>query len=296
MCSKKKLVVLLLTSIMSVSTWGQLGDLARIDYTILPSSADFEFNRLRFLFNYPIKLDGKQSYLFLGLDYSNINVIYGSGTPRPFDIEDLNGFQLLDLNIAYTQKLRNDWRLGLRFTPGISSNLRADELTFDDVFFSGDAVFIKDKKDDTTLKRPYRLILGVSYSQNRGFPFPLPFVSYYRKFHPNWSFNLGVPKTNLQYHFSKQNRLKLFAQLDGFTSNIQSGVTLDNGVAEQINMSLILTGLQYEYHIGDHVEFSVRTSYILDRNVNLRDSNNDDLLLIDDSNGLSLRAVLRFKI
>jgi len=296
MCSKKRLLLPILTLFMATSTWAQLGDLARIDHTILPSTADFEFNRLRFLFNYPIKLNDKQSYLFLGLDYSNINVIYGSGTPRPFDIDELNGFQLLDLNIAYTKKLKKDWRLGIRFTPGISSNLKANQLTLDDVFFSSDLVFIKDKKDDTSLKRPYRLILGVSYSQNRGFPFPLPFISYYRKFHPNWSLNLGVPKTNLQYHFSKRNRLKFFAQLDGFTSNIQSGVTLDNGVAEQINMSLILTGLQYEYHINEHLEFSIRSAYILDRNVNLRDSRNNDLLLIDDSNGLSLRTVLRFKI
>lgn len=53
----------------------QLADLARLDYTILPATdSDFEFNRSRVSFNYPIKLNKKQSYLFLGLGYSNWNI------------------------------------------------------------------------------------------------------------------------------------------------------------------------------------------------------------------------------
>ncbi|MDO1501668.1 DUF6268 family outer membrane beta-barrel protein [Winogradskyella maritima] len=274
----------------------QLADLARLDYTILPATdSDFEFNRTRASFNYPIKLNDKQAYLFLGLDYSNINITFGDNEV-PFDKEELNGFQLIDLNIGYTFKINKKWRFGARFTPGVSSNLRASDLDTDDVVFSGDVVFINDKKNDPSARKPNRLILGVSYSQNRGFPFPLPFISYYRKFTEKFSYNLGVPKSNFQYHISDAHRLKLYAQLDGFTSNIQQGTLITGEQPERFNMSLILSGLQYEFHFKEHFEFYLRSAYILDRSVQLLDSGNNEIFEIDNSNGFSLRTGLRIKI
>ncbi|WP_299677143.1 DUF6268 family outer membrane beta-barrel protein [uncultured Dokdonia sp.] len=274
----------------------QLADLARIDYTILPAKdSDFEFNRTRASFNYPIKLNDNQTYLFLGLDYSNINITYGD-EEVPFDRDDLNGFQLIVVNIGYTSKINEKWRFGARLTPGVSSNLRASDLDIKDIVFSSDVVFINDKKDDPTALKPNRLILGVSYSQNRGFPFPLPFISYYRKFAEKFSYNFGVPKSNIQYHISDAHRIKVYAQLDGFTSNIQQGTTINDERPERFNMSLILSGLQYEFHFKEHFEFYLRSAYILDRSVQLRDSRNNEIFEIDNSNGFSLSTGLRIKI
>ena len=289
----KLLSVLILFSTLASA---QLNDLARIDFTILPAgNSDIEYNRIRALFNYPIKLKKEGTYLFLGLDYSHINLIMGDSPS--FDKKEIDGFQLLDLNIGYTTPLKNDWRLGVRLTPGFSSNLTANDLTFEDIVLSGDIVFIKDKTKDETVAKPWRLMLGVSYSGNRGFPFPLPFISYYRKFNPNWSYNIGVPKSNLQYHISENHRLKLYAELDGFTSNLQRGVLVNNNeVAESINISLILGGLQYEYHINDHLEFYARSSYIFSNSVNLRDDGKNNIESLDNSNSLYLRTGIRFKI
>lgn len=274
----------------------QLTDLARIDYTLLPATeSDFEFNRTRALFNYPFKLNKKEAYLFIGLDYSNINITYGDAIV-PFDKEELNGFQLIDLNIGYTYKMNEKWRFGARFSPGVSSNLRATNLDMEDLVFSGDIVFIKDSKNDPSVEKPSRLILGVSYSQNRGFPFPLPFISYYKRFSENFSYNLGVPKTNLQYHISDAHRLKLYAQLDGFTSNIQEGTVINHERPERFNMSLILSGLQYEYHFQNRFEFYVKTAYVFYRRVELRDKRNREIFLIDDSNSFYLQTGLRVKI
>ncbi|NHF60652.1 hypothetical protein FK220_014955 [Flavobacteriaceae bacterium TP-CH-4] len=276
---------------------GQLSDLARLEYTNLPSlSTDFEFVRTRALVNYPIKLDGKGSYLLIGLDYSNINLILGNGE-RPFEQREIDGFQIFDFNIGYTAKINEDWRFGVRVVPGFSSNLSAQKLGFDDAVLSGDLVFIKDKKSSPGIDTPFRLIVGLSYGGNRGFPYPLPFISYYRKFHPKWSYNLGIPKTNLQYHISEKHRMKANLQLDGFTANIQNGLSLTTGqVAESINMSSILSGLQYEFHFSEHLEFFLRSSYIIVRDLQLRDGQKDNILLLDNSHGLSLRTAIRLKI
>tara|TARA_R110000868_G_scaffold301333_1_gene561792 strand:- start:233 stop:1120 length:888 start_codon:yes stop_codon:yes gene_type:complete len=289
----KLLSVLLLFSTLASA---QLNDLARIDYTILPAgNSDIEYNRVRALFNYPIQLEKEDTYLFLGLDYSNINLLMNENPS--FDNEELNGFQLLDLNISYTKPLKNGWRLGVRLTPGFSSNLTANDLNFEDIVLSGDVIFIKDKKNYENVSKPWRLMVGLSYSENRGFPFPLPFISYYRKFNPNWSFNVGVPKSNLQYHISDKHRLKLYAELDGVTSNLQRGVLVDGSeVAESINMSLILGGLQYEYHFTKHLQFYARSSYIFSNTVNLRDGSKNNIKSLDNSNSLYLRTGIRFKI
>ena len=183
----------------------------------------------------------------------------------------------------------------VRFQPGISTNLTAKNLNSNDLVFSGDVVFIKKFEND--FDKPSRLIVGLSYSQNRGYVFPLPFISYYKKFRPDWSYNLGIPKTNLQYHLSDKHRFKLFGQLDGFTSNIQNGA-LVNGTdtAEIINMSLINGGLQYEYHFTNHLQLDLRAAYNFSLNNKLKDGSNNTLFTIDNDSRSYFRAVLRFKI
>jgi len=275
----------------------QISDLARIEYTNLPGlSTDFEFSRVRALLKYPVRLNGNGSYMVFGLDYSNIDLAFGE-EERPFDQSQIDGFQIFDFTIGYTAKISEEWRIGAQIVPGFSSNLSASKLGISDAVLSGGIVFIKDKKEDSNVRVPYRLILGLFYGGNSGFPFPLPFISYYKRFHPNWSYNLGVPKSNIQWHISRKHRLKGNLQLDGFTANIQNGLQLDSGqVAQSINMSLILLGLQYEFHFSQHLELFLRSSYIVTRNVNLRNDNRNDILLLDDSHGFSLRTGLRFKI
>ncbi|MDB2606966.1 DUF6268 family outer membrane beta-barrel protein [Zobellia sp.] len=173
----------------------QLSDIARIDWTILPRlNSTVEYTRLRALFNYPIKLKKEGTYMLLGLDYSNINL--GSSNENRFNSSELDGFQLLDINVGYTTPLKNDWRLGVQVTPGISSNLVKNGLSFEDFVFSGTLVFIKDRTKDPDVKKPWKITAGLSYSQNRGFLFPLPFLVYYKKFLPKWSYNIGIPTAN----------------------------------------------------------------------------------------------------
>ena len=288
--------LLVITIFFTNHLFAQLNDLARIDYTTIPANdSDIGYSRLRGLFNYPIKLKKEGEYLLLGLDYSNIDLRMNQEN-FAFDKKQLEEFQILDLNIGFTKPLKNDWRLGIRLTPGFSSNLKANNLSLEDVIISGDIVFIKDKKENSNVKKPWRLIVGISYSGNGGFSYPLPFISYYRKFNLHWSYNIGIPKTNLQYHISNKNRLKLFAQLDGFTSNLQKGVLVDNTeLAKSINMSLIVGGLQYEYHFANHFEFYARSAYILSNQVYLRDENKKNIKPLDNSNSLYLRTGIRLK-
>jgi hypothetical protein len=292
---KNSVFIYFLFFFISFQITAQLSDIARVDYTIIPGiRSDVEFTRSRFLFNAPIRLKGKETYLLLGLDYRNINFRF-ENEDIPFDTDALNDFQILDFNIGFTQPLTEDWRFGLRLSPGISTNLTAKDLSFEDVVFSADVLFIKERKIDDVRKE--RLIVGASYSGNRGFNFPLPFISFYRKWNPKWSFNIGIPKTNLQYHFSSKHRLKTYLELDGFTSNVQNGVSInDRQKATSINMSLIVGGFQYEFHLTKHWQLYARTAYIFSIQNNLRNRDRDNIYTIDNESTAYLRTGIRFKI
>ena len=288
----KKVTLLLL--FFSSCICAQLSDLARLEYVGLPGNSDngSSFNRFRAAVNYPIKLK-EDTYLFVGLDYSYIDYNVDEDFVS-FDPDEISDFQLLDLNIGYTFKMNEDWRFGARVQPGFSSNLKARNLSFEDAIISGDVVFIKDKKDNDI---PYRLILGVSVSGKGGFPI-LPFISYYRKFHPKWSYNVGVPKMNLQYHLSEKQRLKLVARLDGFRSNLQRGVELGDNqeTASRFRQQLVVGGLRYEYKFTNHLEYYINSSYIFSNTVELRDRSSNTLAEIPEDNDLYIKTGIRFKL
>lgn len=248
----------------------QLIDILRVEYTTIPGiGSDFDFDRKRVGFNYPIELKN-EAYVFFGLEYNAIGLNFKDSIPN-FDQTKTDQFRLLDVNLSYTYKIDDNWRFAARIVPGFSSNLETDEFLFDDTFISGTLVLIKDKKASDDVKKPYRIIVGVAYSNTSGVVFPIPFISYYKKFHPKWSYNLGVPTTNLQFHASERFRLKLLAQIDGFTSNLQEGLLVnEDRFAERMRMNLVLAGLRYEYKLTHHIEMYLNTTHSLRTRIQMR--------------------------
>ena len=101
----------------------------------------------------------------------------------------------------------------------------------------------------------------------------------------------------LQYYFSEKHRLKAYAQLDGFTSNLQRDVpVIDGESAETINMSLIISGLQYEYHFTKNLQFYARAAYILNVNNELRNENRDPIFSLENKAKIYLRTGVKFSI
>lgn len=285
---------IILTTLIALSTHAQLLDLVRLEYTTVPgSNSNFDYQRKRVLFNLPIKVK-EDAYFFAGIDYSSIDLNF-SETISSFDQDKTDQFRLLDLNLTYTFKV-HDWRFAARLIPGFSSNLEEGGLLFDDTVLSGVIAFVKDKKQNSDKAKPYRIILGMAYSGNGGIPFPIPFVSFYKKFHPKWSYNIGVPTSNLQFHASDKVRFKVFSTLDGFNSNLQDGLVVDGTrTAEQIRMSLILLGLRYEYNLAKNVEMFVNTTRTLNPRVQLR-SGRKNIFALDQQGAYHFRGGIRLKI
>lgn len=269
-------------------------DLAKVEYTYLPGdNANFEYQRQRVLFNFPIKLNEK-SYFFAGLDFSNIQFRFDEEQDS-YDKSEAENFKSLDLALAYIYELKNDWYLGVQAKPSFTSNLEGS-LIKNDFLVSGLVVFVKDKMDSEKARKPHRIIAGLYYATTTRFPAPFPFFSYYRKFHEKWSYTIGAPSSSLKYYFNDKNRLQLYAEGDGFNTNLQNGVLVNDATfADRIRMLLILAGFRYEYSISKYFEAYLNVTRTIFSDVQLRDGK-ENVFIPPIENAMLYRIGVRCKI
>ena len=288
-----KCVIIALCVLALQNTYAQLTDLVRLEYSYIPkSNSEDSFNRFRGLVNYPIKTK-EDCYLVVGGEYSRI--AFNIEDNYPFNSSNLKRLHIIDLNVGYTFKLKSGWRLGAKISPRIASTLR-HKLSGDDILLNGGIYAINDRTKDESSKKPYRLILGLTYNSTTGIPLPLPFISYYRRINTHWSYNLGVPKTNLKYFFSEHSILQTFVGIDGYFANIQDAINIEGKEADSVSLSVVIAGLGYEYCFTDHLVWYAYSGYTLSMNNRLRDDNRDEVYKLDNVNAFYLRTGIKFKI
>ncbi len=292
-------VLLLGIGICCFDVCAQTSDLARVEYTYIPQSdSDNSVSRFRAFVNVPFRLNWEGSYLLAGFEYRNLDLDFEDEVP--FDKANLDRFQLFRASLTYTCKFKNNWRLAARVGAELNSNFENDDITHRDVNFTGAVFLVKDRTGDSIAK-PNRLILGLNYTTNAGRPFPIPLINYHRKFHPNWSYSLGTPKTNLKHTMGKKHSLQSFVTLDGFFSNIQNNLEVRNpdgstSSSENISMTLVLGGLGYEYYFTKNLLFYAYGGYTLFNEIRLRDGKRNSLYKINEANTYYLRSGIKFKI
>jgi len=288
----KILLILGFTCGLQIS-YAQLTDLARLEYSFIPKSkSDDQYTRLRALINYPIEIK-KDDYFIIGAEYNR--VILNLEDNYPFERSLLETINIIDLNLGYTFKTSEMWRVGFKVNPRIASTL-TKKITSDDLFLNGGVFVINDRTKDESSKRPYRLILGLTYNTTTGLPFPLPFVSYYRRVNEKWSFSLGIPKSNVKHFLDQKNTLQVFASVDGYFAHIQEPTDVNGKPVDHISLSVIVGGFGYEYKISKYLFAYSYIGYTGRLNNVLRDNDRNNVFKLDDLNAFYLRTGLKVKI
>lgn len=289
----RSLCLPLIFIVFATQVYAQLTDLARLEYSFIPqSNTDDDYTRIRASLNLPIETK-KDCYLILGAEYNRI--ILDLDENYPFNTQGLERIHIIDVNLGYTFKWNKDWRIGLKINPRIASTL-SRSIDADDIFLNGGVFAINDRTKDESLKRPYRLILGLTYNATTGLPFPLPFISYYRAINKKWSFSAGIPKSNLKYFIDQKNNVQAFVGLDGYLAHLQEPSVINGQNVDHISLSVAVGGLGYEYLFSKHLVGYLYTGYTFRLNNVLRNENREEVFKLDEVNAFYLRTGIKFKI
>lgn len=290
-------LLFMLILFMTFSVQGQISDLAKLEFTYFPQKeSDNSLRRIKAGLTFPIKMGNEDSYLLPSVEYENIHFKYKDVTPFVKG-EDLDRYQSFSLNLGYTYKMNEDWRLGIQGGVMMASNFEKGTIVGDDLLYTGLIVFIKDKNIEE-VEKPWRLILGLHYSTTSGRPFPLPVVNYFRQYSPRWSYTLGVPKSNWKFEINNKHALQAFVTLDGFYANIQNNRNFidSDKIAENISMTIILGGIGYEYSFTKHLVYYLYAGHTIMNDIRLRDGDKDDVLEINKENTFYGRSGIKIKI
>lgn len=283
-------IILVYTAVATLNA--QTPDVIRAEYMLMPTnSTEAKTSRIKLVANIPIPVRDKKDFIVLGAEYNMINFEIPDGRiPNSNSIEKLH---VLDINFAYVYKLTEEWRIIGVITPRWSSNL-VEKLQPDDFNINYTAGVYKDKKN---IEKPYKLVLGASYNASSPVQVPLPVVYFEKRFHPQWAYVLGVPKSGMKYFTPKGHFFQTELFIDGYYVNIQNNILLPgNTIATDVSSSTILLTFGYQYKITKDMSVYLMGGHSLVQNGVLRDADRKDIFTLNDGSGLYFRTGFRIGI
>lgn len=282
--------IIVITCIYNLN--GQSSDLMRVEYLNIPNSnSKNSIKRFRVFLQAPLKVS-EGNYIVVGGEYRYIDL---SWQDVPFATEDLQSVQNIEATLGYVHMSKNtDWIYAGNIGARISSNFET-QLISDDYIYVARGYAIRDRTEQGKSDKPNRLIFGFEYTTTPGRNFPLPIINYYREFAANWTYTLGVPKTNVRYKFDTTNHIQAFLTLDNIHANIQGNKLINGKLAEHISATQVLGGLGYEHYFAKHLLYYGYVAYTISNDFRMRDDKREDIYTIDNAGTIYFRTGIKFK-
>ena len=284
-------MLVLFMSLLGSPAFGQSTDLMRLEYLQIPTnSSGVRTTRLKALVNVPVFLDSTQ-VLFAGVEYNRLH--FGYGNSIDFETETIEKFSIVDLNLGYLTDWNEHWKFIGILTPRLASNFEQG-IQAGDFFLNATATLWKERNK---ADKPFRLILGLTFNSTSGLPIPLPLVNYTRRFHPDWSFTLGVPKMEIRHWIRPRQSVFLETKLDGYFLNIQNELSLPNGdLASRNSLSAWIIGAGYQVQAGQRLNFYIIGGSTLIQNAILRDRKRNNLRTLNNQTSVYFKSGVKLSL
>ncbi|WP_140157777.1 MULTISPECIES: DUF6268 family outer membrane beta-barrel protein [Arenibacter] len=286
-----RIVAILAMGIISQMAMAQTPDIFRLEYMLMPrNNADAKLSRIKLVANLPIKV-GEEDNIIVGAEYNRITFDLMRG--EPYNDQILNNFHVMDINMAYIYQFRSDWRFVGVLTPRIASTL-VQPLEKGDVSINATVGAIMDRP---LADKPTRLVLGIAYNSTVALRIPLPVIYFEKRFHPNWTYVVGAPKSGMKYHLGENHMLQTEFILDGYYVNLQSSViSSDSGLGSSISSSAALVTLGYQYTLAKNMFLYGYFGHTLFQDGVLRDKERNDIFTLNDEPSFYFRTGFRIGI
>ncbi len=252
------------------------------------NDAGAKLERLKLVANIPIKVSDSNN-IIIGAEYNNLAYDLQRNDIE-FGNEGLKHFHVIDLNLAFIYRYNKDWRFIGVLTPRLSSTL-TNPIENGDLSLNATIGAFRDRQN---IAKPTRLVLGIAYNSTVALRIPLPVVYYEKRFHPNWTYVLGVPKSGMKFHFKEKNIIQTEFILDGYFVNLQDGTFLpDAGFAASISSSAAIATLGYSYNITKVMSVYAFAGHTLFQSNVLRNKDRNDILTLNDHSSFYFRTGFR---
>jgi len=270
--------------------FAQTPDVFRIEYMLMPrNDAGAKLSRIKLVANVPIKVRDSNN-IVIGAEYNRLAYDLQRDDITIGEAEGLNYFHVIDLNLAYVMKYNQDWRFVGVLTPRLASTL-TNPLENGDFSINATIGAFRDRQN---IPKPERLVLGLAYNSTVALRVPLPIVYYEKRFHPSWTYVVGVPKTGLKFHFKERHIVQTEFILDGYFVNLQNNTVLpDAGFASSISSSAALVTVGYSYNLNKTMSFYGFMGHTLFQSGVLRDSDRNDIFTLNDKASFYFRTGFR---
>jgi hypothetical protein len=283
------LALLVFNSFFILPVMAQTPDVFRVEYMLMPrNDSGAKLSRIKLVANVPFKVKDSSNFI-IGGEYNRLAYDL-QREDITFSEEGVNYFHIVDLNLAYVHRYNQDWRFVGVLTPRLASTL-TNPLENGDFSINATIGAFKDKQD---IEKPMRLVLGIAYNSTVALRIPLPIIYYEKRFHPNWTYVVGVPKTGMKYHFKEKNIIQTEFILDGYFVNLQNSTVLpDAGFASSISSSAALVTLGYSYNITKVMSVYGFVGHTIFQVGVLRDEDRNDIFTLNDDPSLYFRTGFR---
>ncbi|MBC6998252.1 DUF6268 family outer membrane beta-barrel protein [Cytophaga sp. FL35] len=285
-----KLFNWLIAIFLAIGYFGQAQtpDVIRAEYMLMPrNKSDASLSRLKFLVNFPITVADSNNLVF-GSEYNRL--AYDLQRELPFSSAGLKQFHVLDLNMAYVWKFKPQWRFIGVITPRLASTL-SKPLENGDFSINATVGFLKEEKN---VPKPMKLVMGIAYNSTVALRIPLPIIYYEKRFRPNWSYVVGIPKSGFKYHLNERHQFQTEFIFDGYYVNLQSNIVLPNTVtASSVSSSAALFTLGYQYKMAKSTFLYGYVGHTVFQDGVLRDEERNDIFTLNDDPSFYLRTGFR---
>lgn len=279
----------ILVFLLSLGCFAQTPDVFRLEYMLMPrNEAKAKLSRIKLVTNVPIKVRDSDN-IVIGGEYNSLAYDL-QREDAPINEKGINYFHIVDLNLAYVHRYDQDWRLVGVLTPRLSSTL-TNPIENGDLSINATIGAFKDKQN---IDKPMRLVLGIAYNSTVALRIPLPIIYYEKRFHPNWTYVVGAPKTGMKFHMKDKHIIQTEFILDGYYVNLQNGTVIpDGGFASSISSSAALVTLGYSYNITKVMSVYGFMGHTLFQNGVLRNSDREDIFTLNDEPSFYFRTGFR---
>ncbi len=276
-------------------SWAQgaaLGEIAKLEYRLVPSLGDTEMSTYTFNLGGGIKM--KSGFLGIGLGYTNHNFSFFD-LPGNFESQEYEEIHVLRARLFYRHKMGKGWSANFSVAPGLSSNF-AEGISGDDFQINVSTGLSKRWEGG---KGPATFSFGLAFGTAFGKPQFFPTLSFGKKLSERWNYVLGIPVSGLTYRPDERHSLRARATFFGTYANISSTVSF-NDIGDLRHTKLQVNGLdfgvEHNFRIQPNFTTVIRVGYWSTNQFRILDGENTELFNFETTGAAYISMGLTFNL